>query len=408
MALPPPLRTPARATLLVIVLMTITAIAASVARSVLFPALDGLWSAILWSLLAISIGSVLLIRFLAWPLASHANQLETTSNRSEAALSHDETFFESLRQLDLLLESAADEDEVIEVVRTAIVGLDSPGLIELHVIDALDDQLRLVAANRTDVLPENPASPYESLATRNGEIVITNSTAAQDGCPHLVSRVTEPVSAVSVPLIAQNGILGVLHATGPEGDPPTRTAIVILEALASRSALHLALRRSSIEAWRAHIDLATALPTSADLERHVGRLIARGKVVTVATLAIDGLPTPSDEEPHHSVALSRRWLASLLVALLPPDSLIGTSPDGSHLIALEGHEVEVLARSLDEVRTALLAPKPDPAIPGFTISAAVSNNLGSATIREFTDLMSSGLTHVQQSGGDRIARAAGD
>ena len=149
-------------------------------------------------------------------------------------------------ELDEALRHCLDERATVEVLRTALTRMDSARPTELHLVEPDGSELRLTFATGTTAPVTAVASaPIESLAVRTGRTLVYESTDRLDACAHLRGRVTEPCSAVCVPLTALGRQIGVLYATGPHGAMPTATAVATLEHLASRAAVQIAAARGT-------------------------------------------------------------------------------------------------------------------------------------------------------------------
>ncbi len=401
----------------VLVLLVITAAISTLANKFLLGDLSQGWALAVTGLLVVTIGGSLLTRFVAWPLASRQAELFDTTQTSQNALSHDEHFRQQFAQLDRELAAAPSEPAAIKVLGDYLSELGISDLIELHVINAFDDTLDFVAANRSMVLPSSPASPWDCKAAVASATVTTETTSSPDACAHLRTRVSAPVSAVSVPLTAQGGILGVLHATGPEGDPPTPTAVIILESFAARAALNIALQRSSTEAWRPHIDTTTSLPTDDDVAIVVARALADNRPQAVGWLSIDNLTRLDAEHGSEVTRGYQRWLASLLLSLLPPGSSIGTRPDGDFLLAIdlpggntaENSSAAGFADAVERIELvrAAVAQRRGRDLPDVTVSAGVIGSTGAPSTIALLARARAGLDHARKSGGNIVVQQSG-
>src|SRR5690606_19580335 len=142
----------------------------------------------------------------------------------------------------------------------------------------------------TDLVPDVSgitASPWDSIAARTGKTLIYESTEQLDTCPHLRSRLTEPCSAVCVPLNAMGRILGVLYATGPVGVPPTAAAIDSLELVARTAAAHIATVRAFAHEDHVDGDPLTGLPDRRSAIELLRRKLAQGQNFSLALCDID-------------------------------------------------------------------------------------------------------------------------
>lgn len=139
---------------------------------------------------------------------------------------------------------AATEDDVVALLDDALRSLDPNRPYELHLVDATEPVLRLVfATGETPRRPPADASPFAPLATRLATTLVYRSTDTDDLCPHLATRLVEHCSAVAVPLLAADRLVGLLYAMGPDGQEPSRAVVATYEQLARTTAAAIAAIR---------------------------------------------------------------------------------------------------------------------------------------------------------------------
>ena len=139
---------------------------------------------------------------------------------------------------------AATEDDVVALLDDALRSLDANRPYELHLVDATEPVLRLVfATGETPRRPPADASPFGPLATRLAPTLVYRSTDTDDLCPHLATRLVEHCSAVAVPLLAADRLVGLLYAMGPDGQEPSRAVVATYEQLARTAAAAIAAIR---------------------------------------------------------------------------------------------------------------------------------------------------------------------
>lgn len=295
---------------------------------------------------------------------------------------------------------AADLEEAVELLHDALVELDPRRPHELHLVDPYEPVLRLVfATGATPRRAPEDVSPWRSSAIRLGRTLVYDTTDAPDVCPHLRARLVEHCSALAVPLVATDRLIGVLYATGPEGAPPSPAAIATYEQLARTTAAAIAAFAARAEAG-AHardgladddfddlddagdeddaIDLTDrtgrrrriALPGHAEAVAVIDDLLARGTRSTLLLFDIDGFgayharygaPTGDD-----ALGAMAEGAASVL--------------DGTGLFRLEGdHLLVVLAdagaadalRLIDELRGEIARAVRTRDLPALTVSFGV-------------------------------------
>src|SRR5207248_4830344 len=117
--------------------------------------------------------------------------------------------------------------------------------MELLLSDSSRANLERAAASPTVGAPGCPvSSPYSCVAVRRGQPVEFDSSEALNACPKLRNRPSGPCSAACVPVSFMGRALGVLHATGPEGQPLDSQQVAQLTTLATQAGARIGTVRA--------------------------------------------------------------------------------------------------------------------------------------------------------------------
>lgn len=333
-------------------------------------------------------------------------QLGAARAHAEAALDEERGRRNFELELARALEHATSEREVLDIVRAALQRIDPARPIELHLVDPYEPVLRLAVT--TDLVPDVSgvtASPWDSIAARTGKTLVYESTEQLDTCPHLRSRVTEPCSAVCVPLNAMGRILGVLYATGPVGVPPTPAAIDSLELVARTAAAHIATVRAFEHEDRVDGDPLTGLPDRRSAMELLRRKIAQGHNFSVALCDIDHFRLYNAR--HTSVVgdAALRLLAEILGRTLRPSDVVARHDGEQFLLLLEGVPAPDAVKAVERVREMLVITQATRPEPAFTVSFGVADSSQGETVEELLCAAGDALDAAKRSGRNRVVSA---
>jgi diguanylate cyclase (GGDEF)-like protein len=325
---------------------------------------------------------------------------------AEAAL--DEELSRRSFELELAraLEHARSEHEVLDVVREALRHIDPKRPIELHLVDRDEPLLRL-AVTTESVAAVSPvtASPWDSLAARTGKTLVYESSEQLDACPHLRSRLSEPASAVCVPLNAMGRIVGVLYATGPVGVPPTPAAVHSLELLARTTAAHITTVRAFAREDLIEGDPLTGLPDRRSALTLVKRKIGHGENFSLALCDVDHFRVYNARHGSLVGDAALRLLAEILGRALRPEDVIARHDGEQFLLLLDGIPAPDAVRAVERVRELLVITQATRPEPAFTVSFGVVDSSQGATVEELLRGAGDALDAAKQSGRNRVVAA---
>src|SRR5262249_38524598 len=156
-------------------------------------------------------------------------------------------------QLVEALEMADEEESTFDVVERAMVEVDASAPMELLLSDSSRAQLERAAASPVSGAPGCPVqSPFSCVAVRRGNPVVFETSEALNACPKLRGRPGGVCSAVCIPVTFMGRALGVLHATGPVGEPLQPSQVAQLTTLATQAGARIgtvrAFQRTQLQA----------------------------------------------------------------------------------------------------------------------------------------------------------------
>jgi diguanylate cyclase (GGDEF)-like protein len=301
------------------------------------------------------------------------------------------------------LEHAGTEEAVVDVVRAALRRIDPARPIELHLVDHDEPILRLVATTEAIAdLSRVTSSPWDSIAARTGKTLVYESTEQLDACPHLRSRLSEPCSAVCVPLNAMGRILGVLYATGPVGVPPTQGAVDSLELVARTSAAHITTVRAFAHEEMIEGDPLTGLPDRRSALGLLKRKLHQGENFSVALCDVDHFRVYNARHTAVVGDAALRLLAEILSRTLRPTDVVARHDGEQFLLLLDGIPAPDAVKAVERVREMLVITQATRPEPAFTVSFGVADTTQGTTPEELLRAAGDALSTAKINGRNRV------
>lgn len=336
-------------------------------------------------------------------LSSESTRRTRERLRADIDALQDRRKFEA--EFDRALDLHDREEDVLSVARAALERVDPERLIEIHLVDPAKPLLSLVTTTFTKAQrPEQTRtwSPWESVAIRQGQSVIYETTDRLDVCQHLQSRIIEPCSAVCIPLSVQGRMLGVLYALGPNQSVPPQRSIEILHHIASRTAIHVALTRTLSKDGGTSIDHLTGLPDRRAGQARLNELSQSSMNFSIAVCRIDDFLNYSDRFGQNAVERALRKLADTLTRTVRPSDFVCRLGNEDFLVILPLASSAIALRVVERIRETIIltqATKPDPA---FSCSFGVANSANTASAEEVMTLAAQALGIAQSEGRNRV------
>ncbi len=337
---------------------------------------------------------------------------ERAANRRLAATKrelHDEKQERAvLRELDAAIDLAASENDAIEIIRDSFTKHLSLQPMELHLIDPVDPVMELVVATGDhSTKPGVRTSPWDSLAARSNSTLVYDTTDRLDVCPHLLSRLHTPMSAVAVPVNAMGRLLGVLYGLGPEGQEPGTGDVKLLEDLARLIGARLAIMRASTGSATTadDIDRLTGLPDRAAMQDRVLRLLRDRQPFTVAVADIDNFSHLNATHGREAGDRALQLLGRVARKAVRPGDIVGRIGGDEFLFVLPRTDPDHATRAFERLREELVLAQSTIDDSPFTLSIGVIGSGSGGTIEEILHRAAGALDHARSQGGNRVVVA---
>jgi diguanylate cyclase (GGDEF)-like protein len=307
-------------------------------------------------------------------------------------------------QLVEALEMADDEASAYDVVRRAMVEIDEQTPMELLLSDSSRAHLDQTAVHPNAGAPSCPVeSPYSCVAVRRGHPVVFETSQALNACPKLRDREHGPCSAVCVPISFMGRSLGVLHATGPEGAPPSKEQVAQLTTLATQSGARIGTVRAFEKTQlQAQTDGLTGLINRRTLETELRGLMRAGRPFALALADLDHFKKLNDTHGHEEGDRSLRLFSHVVRQVLRDDDFVARWGGEEFLIALPDADGAAAVEVMDRIR-AHLAGTLDGGQVRFTASFGITDSTAAPSLQELIQLADVGLYLSKASGRDRVS-----
>lgn len=261
-------------------------------------------------------------------------------------------------------------------------------------------ELRMAGGVLDEATPV-PGTPVCN-ALASGAPAATLRSTALDACAHLLDQ-PDDVSAMCVPLLADDRTVGILSIQGAPGDLPDPASRRRVEWVAARAGARIAEQRRTQEPTASRSDPLTGLPTAPAMRIHLRNLIRSLSPFCVAVLEVDRhQDLPTDEQADAAIVA----LADASLDVLRPDDYVGRL-DGPRLaVVLDRCSLSGAAGALERVREHLvLASTDDLCDLQVTFSAGVVSSNGATSIDHLLSDADSACDAASAAGGNRVSVA---
>lgn len=307
------------------------------------------------------------------------------------------------------LEMARTEPDCFTLVQRA-VERSSPTLrSELLVADSSRAHFRQVITTGADGGPGcGVMSPDDCPATNRGQTQTWSSSTDLDTCPHLAGREGGPCSAVCVPVSIAGKTVGVVHAVGPDHDPPHPSTTGDLELIARKAGERIGILRafSRTEA-QARTDPLTGLLNRRSLEAAVLDLTAQARPYAVAYGDLDHFKLLNDIHGHDTGDRALRLFARVLRDGVRPNDIAARYGGEEFVVVLPDCTVADAFAVVDRVRTRLADALHGGSVPSFTVSFGLAPGEPDLAFGEIVEQADAALLRAKAEGRNRVVLAAG-
>jgi diguanylate cyclase (GGDEF)-like protein len=278
---------------------------------------------------------------------------------------------------------------------------------ELLVADSSRAHFTQVASTDPAGGPGCPVmSPDECPATSRGQTQTWQTSTAIDTCPHLENRATGPCSAVCVPVSIAGKAIGVMHATGPDHDPPDPSTTADLELIARKAGERIGILRafSRTEA-QARTDPLTGLLNRRSLESAVRDLTAEAHPYSVAYGDLDHFKLLNDVHGHDAGDRALRLFARVLRDSVRPNDVAARYGGEEFVVVLPDCTTADAYAVIDRVRTRLADAQRGGTVPSFTVSFGLAPGEADLAFSEIVEQADAALLRAKAAGRDQVVLA---
>jgi diguanylate cyclase (GGDEF)-like protein len=314
------------------------------------------------------------------------------------------------QRLGRAVEMADSEAEALGVVEKALAPASAAHPAELLLADSSQSHLRqAVAVGGGGAGPGCPVdSPRACVAVRRGQAVTFPSSESLDACPKLGGRPGGPCSAVCVPVTVLGRAIGVLHATGADGEPATEPMRTRLEAVADLAGSRLGvIRAMSQSQLQASTDPLTGLFNRRSLEDRVQDLRREGVPFIVAMGDLDRFKRLNDTFGHETGDRALRLFARCLAETVRAQDVVARYGGEEFVVVMPRCSAAEAAEVIDRVRARLAEVLSTAETPAFTVSFGVAESAPQQDLNDTLQAADAALLEAKRSGRDRTLIASG-
>jgi len=347
------------------------------------------------------VGSVLVFR------STRSRERTSATGKAERAraLRRSELETELQRGLELISTEEACYRVVEKALRSTVEAAD----VELLVADSIRAHFQQVSRNGVGGSGSPVVSPTECPAARRGQTETFASSTAISACPHLQERPAGECSAVCVPVSIAGKTIGVLHATGADGEPPSRDTAADIELIARKTGERLGvLRAFSRSESQAHTDPLTGLLNRRSLEMRVRDVIQEDLPYVVAYGDLDHFKQLNDVYGHDTGDRALRLFARVLRDNLRPNDIPARYGGEEFVIVFPTCPIDEAEKVVERIRERLAASLLGGTVPPFTASFGLAVSDPVMTFGEAVESADAALLQAKIQGRDRVIVAGAD
>jgi diguanylate cyclase (GGDEF)-like protein len=238
---------------------------------------------------------------------------------------------------------------------------------------------------------------------RRGQALTFSSSDELRACPHLQGRACGSLSATCVPLLFNGRGIGVLHATGPDGEAPTSVAAAGLRSIANDSAMRIGtMRVMATTQFQAKTDGLTGMVNRRTLEERLRELVNAHTSMTLAMVDLDHFKILNDTYGHEGGDRALRVFSTVIHDTLRGGDIAGRYGGEEFVLAFPGLTMADALLVLERVREALGDATESGACPPFTASFGVAEWRPDMSVDAILHLADDRLREAKRLGRDRV------
>lgn len=305
------------------------------------------------------------------------------------------------------LEMADDELAGHEIIQRAMDEIAPGRPMELLLADSSEAHLERTATSPSGGAPCCPVeSPWGCVAVRRATAVTFESSSMLNACPKLRGRDDGPRSATCVPVSFMGRALGVLHATGPDGEPPSAEQEERLVTLAGQAGTRIGtLRAFARTELQASTDGLTGIANRRSLEERVRLLRQRGRRFCLALGDLDHFKVLNDTHGHDAGDRALRVFTRTISEGLRGDDMVARIGGEEFVVVFPEVDIGDAVDALERLRAQLTRATADGASPAFTVSFGVADSDAATGLDELLRVADRALYRAKELGRDQVVMA---
>jgi diguanylate cyclase (GGDEF)-like protein len=304
------------------------------------------------------------------------------------------------------LEMTKSEPDVYEILAEALHE-SVPGLkVEMLIADSSHAHYRRAFSNGDEFEGCTVISPLDCPAASVGHPLLFPSSGALNACPYLKSRPSGACSASCSPVSIAGRTVGVTHATGADGVPPTDEQIETLNFSSRRGGERIAMIRAFATAEsQAQTDPLTGLLNRRSLQNAVHQLREAGTEYALAYGDLDHFKILNDTHGHEAGDQALRLFARVLGDSLRPGDIAARYGGEEFVVVLPECATAEATGVLNRVRESLALALQAGQVPPFTVTFGVASSVYATTFDEIVAIADQALLSAKSAGRNRVTVA---
>lgn len=309
---------------------------------------------------------------LAGSLDQMADALETMIDR----MRDDAERRDFASKLVTALDMADSERQAQVVVERAMARIAPDRPMELLLADSSEAHLERAAKHPIAGAPGcGVDSPFACIAVRRGHAVSFPDSEALDACPKLRGRPIGAVSATCVPVAFMGRALGVVHASGPVGEPLGDMATEQLVTLGTQAGARIgtvrAFERTQVQA---STDALTGLPNRRSAESLLRTLGNRREPFAFVMADLDHFKLLNDTHGHQAGDEALRAFADAARSCMRQHDMACRWGGEEFAFILVGSDADAALQWATRLRDALADALRRRSVPKFTASFGIADS----------------------------------